>query len=88
MTQLGVPVPAGFTVTTDACRAYMAAGGAVPDGLDREIEERMSALEERTGKRFGDAVEPPPRLRSLGRGDLDARDDGLDPQPGVERRRD
>ncbi len=41
MTQLGVPVPAGFTVTTDACRAYMAAGGAVPDGLDREIEERM-----------------------------------------------
>ena len=53
MTQLGVPVPAGFTVTTDACRAYMAAGGAVPDGLDREIEERMAALEERTGKRFG-----------------------------------
>ena len=34
MTQLGVPVPAGFTITTEACRAYMAAGGAVPDGLD------------------------------------------------------
>ena len=58
MTQLGVPVPAGFTVTTDACRAYMAAGGAVPEGLDREIEERLSALEERTGKRFGDAARP------------------------------
>ena len=58
MTQLGVPVPAGFTVTTDACRAYMAAGGAVPDGLDREIEERMAALEERTGKRFGDPSSP------------------------------
>ena len=58
MTQLGVPVPAGFTVTTDACRAYMAAGGDVPDGLDREIEERIAALEERTGKRFGDAGRP------------------------------
>ena len=58
MTQLGIPVPAGFTVTTDACRAYMAAGGDVPDGLDREIEERIAALEERTGKRFGDPASP------------------------------
>ena len=38
MTQLGVPVPAGFTITTDACRAYMASGGTLPDGLEREIE--------------------------------------------------
>jgi pyruvate, orthophosphate dikinase len=58
MTQLGIPVPAGFTVTTDACRAYMAAGGSVPDGLDDEIAERVTALEERTGKRFGDPSEP------------------------------
>ena len=34
MTQLGVPVPAGFTITTDACRAYMAAGGELPDALE------------------------------------------------------
>ena len=34
MTQLGVPVPAGFTITTDACRAYLAADGAVPDSDD------------------------------------------------------
>jgi pyruvate, orthophosphate dikinase len=58
MTQLGLPVPAGFTVTTDACRAYMAAGGGVPDGLDDEIAERVAALEGRTGKRFGDPGEP------------------------------
>ena len=58
MTQLGIPVPAGFTVTTDACRAYMAAGGNVPDGLDDEIGERVTALEERTGRRFGDPGEP------------------------------
>jgi pyruvate,orthophosphate dikinase len=54
MTQLGIPVPAGFTVTTDACRAYMAAGGNAPDGLDEEIAEHVAALEERTGKRFAD----------------------------------
>jgi pyruvate, orthophosphate dikinase len=58
MTQLGVPVPAGFTITTDACRGYMSAGGEFPEGLDEEIDEHMRALEERTGKRFGDSDDP------------------------------
>ena len=58
MTQLGVPVPAGFTITTDACRAYMAAGGEVPDGLDDEVDTHIAALEELTGKRFGDESNP------------------------------
>src|SRR5215211_2612196 len=58
MTQLGVPVPAGFTITTDACRAYMAAGGRLPDGLEAELEQHLAALEERAGKRFGDAADP------------------------------
>ncbi len=58
MTQLGIPVPAGFTITTEACRAYMAANGGVPEGLDREIEERIAALEERAGRRFGDPESP------------------------------
>jgi pyruvate,orthophosphate dikinase len=58
MTQLGIPVPAGFTITTDACRAYMAGGGDVPDGLDREVDEHIAALEERAGKRFGDPRDP------------------------------
>jgi pyruvate, orthophosphate dikinase len=58
MTQLGVPVPAGFTITTDACRGYMSAGGEFPDGLDEEIDEHMRALEEKTGKRFGDSEDP------------------------------
>ena len=57
MTQLGVPVPAGFTITTDACRAYLQAGG-IPDGLDREVDEHIARLEERTGKRFGDPGNP------------------------------
>jgi pyruvate,orthophosphate dikinase len=58
MTQMGVPVPAGFTITTDACRAYMSNGKALPDGLDDEIERHLSVLEEKTGKRFGDANDP------------------------------
>jgi pyruvate,orthophosphate dikinase len=58
MTALGIPVPAGFTVTTEACRAYMQAGKQMPAGLDAEIEEHVRALEERTGKRVGDEAEP------------------------------
>jgi pyruvate, orthophosphate dikinase len=58
MTQLGVPVPAGFTITTDACRAFMANGKKLPDGLDGEIELHLGALEEKTGKRFGDPSDP------------------------------
>jgi pyruvate,orthophosphate dikinase len=57
MTQLGVPVPAGFTITTDACRAYLQEGG-IPDGLDAEIDEHIARLEEQTGKRFGDPDDP------------------------------
>src|SRR2546430_7648504 len=54
MTQLGVPVPAGFTITTDACRAYMSNAKALPDGLDAEVGRHLAALEEKTGKRFGE----------------------------------
>ena len=59
MTQLGVPVPAGFTITTDACRAYLAAGDdQLPDGLPAEIDRHIDALEGRAGKRFGDPQDP------------------------------
>ena len=58
MTQLGVPVPAGFTITTDACRAYMASGGEFPEGLEAEVDEHLARLEETTGKRFGDPEDP------------------------------
>ena len=57
MTQLGVPVPAGFTITTEACRAYLVAR-RVPDGLDAQVAEHLLQLEERTGKRFGDVNDP------------------------------
>jgi pyruvate, orthophosphate dikinase len=58
MTQLGVPVPAGFTITTDACRAYTANGKQLPDGLPAEVDRHIDALEQKTGKRFGDPDDP------------------------------
>jgi pyruvate,orthophosphate dikinase len=58
MTLLGIPVPAGFTITTDACRAYMRAGRELPEGLEDEIDEHLARLEQTTGKRFGDAEDP------------------------------
>src|SRR3954465_3216857 len=57
MTQLGVPMPGGFTTTTDACRAYLASGGDV-EGLDEEIGEYLARLEEQNGRRFGDPEDP------------------------------
>ncbi len=58
MTQLGLPVPAGFTITTEACRDAMARGGGFPDGLEDEVTEHVERLEQRTGKRFGDPHDP------------------------------
>jgi pyruvate,orthophosphate dikinase len=58
MTALGIPVPAGFTVTTEACVEYMRAGRELPEGLSAEVDEHVAKLEETTGKRFGDREDP------------------------------
>jgi pyruvate,orthophosphate dikinase len=57
MTMMGLPVPAGFTITTDACRAYMEVGD-LPAGLDDEVATHVRNLEQKTGKRFGDPGDP------------------------------
>ena len=57
MTNLGLPVPPGFTITTEACRHYLAEG-SLPDGLDQEVEEHLRALEDKMGKRLGQADDP------------------------------
>ncbi|MEW2048059.1 pyruvate, phosphate dikinase [Streptomyces sp. NPDC005476] len=57
MTRLGLPVPPGFTVTTEACRAFLSAG-AEPDGLDREIADHLTALERAAGRRLGQSDDP------------------------------
>ena len=59
MTSIRLPVPDGFTVTTGACRAYLAGGGAWPDGLSDEVSRHLAALEERCGGRsLGDPDDP------------------------------
>ncbi|MFW5419554.1 pyruvate, phosphate dikinase [Nocardiopsis sp. CNT-189] len=57
MTNLGLPVPPGFTITTEACRAYLA-DGAMPDGLAEQVEEKLRALEAAMGKRLGQPDDP------------------------------
>ncbi|MGH2704359.1 MAG: pyruvate, phosphate dikinase, partial [Actinomycetota bacterium] len=57
MTNLGMPVPPGFTISTDACREYMARGD-FPSGLMDEAAKHMRRLEKKMGKRFGDAKNP------------------------------
>ena len=58
MTAAGLPVPSGFTITTEACLRFYEAGGKFPDGLQEQIAAAMGALESRTGKRFGDVGNP------------------------------
>src|SRR5207247_6878412 len=58
MTNLGLPVPHGFTITTEACNAYRAGERQFPEGLVDEVAEHLSALEERMGRRLGDAHDP------------------------------
>jgi len=58
MTRAGVPVPPGFTVTTEACNAYLAAGERLPEGAWEQVLEAMSDVENDTGKRFGDPASP------------------------------
>ncbi|WP_424213871.1 pyruvate, phosphate dikinase [Streptomyces sp. BI20] len=57
MTRLGLPVPPGFTITTDACRVYLESGSA-PAALDAEVGDHLAALEERMGKKLGQADDP------------------------------
>ncbi|MEW9534505.1 pyruvate, phosphate dikinase [Microbispora sp. NPDC049125] len=57
MTNLGLPVPHGFTITTEACRHYLR-GGDLPDGFGEEVGAHLAGLETRTGRRLGDADDP------------------------------
>src|SRR5450755_2601779 len=57
MTNLGLPVPPGFIITTDACRYYLQ-NGSTPDGLDAEVSEHLRQLEQKMGRRLGDHTDP------------------------------
>ncbi len=58
MVRIGVPVPPGFTVSTEACNAYLDSGETFPEGLKDQILKALKSVEESTGKRFGDKKNP------------------------------
>src|SRR5438309_7286053 len=58
MTRAGLPVPPGFTITTEACNAYYAAGKRFPDGMWEQATDALKKVEEKAGKRLGDARNP------------------------------
>lgn len=58
MTSIGLPVPPGFTITTDTCAKYNQLGQKLPPGLLAEVEKHMRTLEQFTGKKFGDSANP------------------------------
>ena len=58
MTRLGVPVPPGFTITTEACNAYLAEGGKFPEGMWNQVLTVMQEVEQLAGKKFGNSEQP------------------------------
>src|SRR5438045_4822560 len=58
MTRAGLPVPPGFTITTEACNAYIASGGHFPDELWDQAISALRDVEAQTGKTFGDSTNP------------------------------
>ena len=58
MTRIDVPVPPGFTITTEACNAYLAAGAEFPAEMWNQVVEALNGIEEKTGKSFGDPSNP------------------------------
>ena len=93
MTRIGLPVPPGFTLTTEVCR-YYAREGRFPDGLREQVDRALARLADATGQRFGDRDAP--LLLSVRSGapismpgmmdtvlDIGVNDDTL---PGLERR--
>src|SRR5215467_289587 len=58
MSSSGVPVPPGFTITTDMCRYYYANGKKLPKDFEAHMKEAMTKLEKTAGKKFGDPYNP------------------------------
>ncbi|MEM2106244.1 MAG: pyruvate, phosphate dikinase [Candidatus Bathyarchaeia archaeon] len=58
MTKIGLPVPPGFTITTEVCLEYYKEGRKLPDGLMDEVKQHINTIEKKTGKKFGDPKNP------------------------------
>ena len=58
MSNLGIPVPAGFTITTEMCTEYYRNKGSLPKSLIPEVNKAMAKVEKTMGKKYGDAKNP------------------------------
>ena len=58
MASIGLPVPPGFTITTELCTAFYAAGRKYPDDLAGQVDNALRLIEEAIGLKFGDAEKP------------------------------
>src|SRR5881397_3041396 len=58
MSRLGIPVPPGFTITTEVCTFYQDHAGSYPESLESEVAEQLARLETQSGQRFGDPRNP------------------------------
>ncbi len=76
MTRIGVPVPPGFTVTTEGCNAYLAAGNKFPEGMWDQMMAALKDVEKASGKKFGDANQSSSGFLPVWREILDAGYDG------------
>ena len=92
MTNLGLPVPQGFTITTEACTQYYEDGRQINDEIMGQIMEYIGKMEEITGKKFGDKENPllvsvrsDTSSGAFRRACIDARHDGHDPEPWLKR---
>lgn len=81
MSNLGLPVPPGFTITTEVCTWFEAHGQTYPEGLAEQVEAALGEVARITGRRFGDTAQPAACLCSLGRARVDARHDGHRAEP-------
>ena len=85
MTRIGLPVPPGFTITTELCTYYYDNKKTYPKILTEQVNAALTRLEKVTGKKFGDRQNPLLGLRPLGRARVHARHDGHDSQPRPQR---
>ena len=81
MTNLGLPVPQGFTITTEACTQYYEDGRSINDEIMAQIMEAITKMEGVTGKKFGDKEKSSACIRSFWCESIYAWYDGHNPQP-------
>ena len=86
MASLGLPVPPGFTITTEVCTFFYANGKAYPPELKAQVDAAVAEVGRLDGTLIRRPGQPAPAFGALGRARLDARHDGHRPQPRAQRR--